>query len=85
MSDKIDKTYAFNNEQFECDGRQPCSQSGAIYLFMTDIYKIQFKAGGCENGRNLYPKSFECATRGDNVMCLDSRNQYRMLIMRKDV
>ncbi len=60
-----------------------CGQSGDISLFITDVYQIKFSAGGCDNNRHLYPRVFECATRGENIMCLDRSNQYRMLFTPK--
>jgi hypothetical protein len=62
-----------------------CGQSGDISLFITEVYKIKFNAGGCENGKHLYSKAFECATRDMNLICLDSINQHKMLFKRKDV
>jgi hypothetical protein len=66
--------------------RRTCGQSGEVSLFITDVYQINFSAGGCDNDRQLYPRVFECATRGESIMCLDRSNQYRMLFTpKKDV
>jgi hypothetical protein len=62
-----------------------CGQSGDISLFITGVYKIKFNVGGCENGRQLNSRAFECATRDVNMVCVDANNQHRMLFKHKDV